>query len=106
MEKEFGVVPGNVLVGIGPSLGPEDFFIRSDVKKKFDEAGYKDMIRYISKDQWLINIWEINKQELIKEGVSPENIELSGISTYTSDKFFSYRRKNPEGHFITGVMLK
>jgi polyphenol oxidase len=105
MAKEFMVNPADLIVGIGPSLGPDHFFIRKDVKIKFEEKGWENYLNYQSKDQWLLDIWAINKKQLVDSGVKEKNIEDSGISTFSSDLFYSYRKKDPEGHFITGAML-
>ncbi len=106
MQKNFGTDPEDVVVGLGPSIGPEDYLIMEDVYRPFIEAGYEKFLQYVSPNQWLLDLWSVNKFQLLEAGVKEQNIEVSAVSTYSSDMFFSARKRDPVGHFITGVMLK
>ncbi len=106
MKQEYGVDPLNLIVGIGPSIGPEDYSVDEDRAKIVKDKNYGQFLKRIQSNNYLLDLWGLNKHQLIEAGVKKENIETSGISTYNSDSFFSHRRKDPEGHFITGVMLK
>lgn len=105
MKTDFHSNPGDLVIGMGPSIGPADCFVRNDVQSLFVKKGYGEYLKYVSPDQWLLNLWKLNVDNLIKTGVKKENIELSNVSTYSSDDFFSYRRDDPPGHFITGIMI-
>lgn len=106
MSQQFNSRAEDLVIGIGPSIGPKDFFVRNDVQEQFEKAGWSDFLDYNSPDQWLVDLPGINKKQLVDSGVKEKNIEISGISTYSSDKLFSYRKKDPEGHFITGALIK
>jgi polyphenol oxidase len=105
MKTDFNSHPGDLIVGMGPSIGPTDCFVRSDVQSLFLKEGYGEYLKFVSVDQWLLDLWKLNVDNLVKTGVKKENIELSNVSTYSSDDFFSYRKKDPKGHFITGIMI-
>jgi YfiH family protein len=94
-------VPGNeLLVWLGPAMGPQAFEIGKDVYQAFTdkhseaELGFKA----ISAEKWLANIYLLAKQRLHAFGITA--IYGGEFCTFTeSEKFFSYRR-NP----ITGRM--
>jgi polyphenol oxidase len=106
LSNNFQTDPKDLICAIGPSIGPKDYLVRKDVEALFREKGYGAFIKYHSPDQWLLDLWGVNKKQLITFGVKERNIEISNISTFTSDLLFSNRKKDPEGHFITGAMLK
>jgi len=111
MNLRFNSKSGDLIACIGPSLGPKDFFIRKDVYSMFAKKGWSEYLKYQSSDQWLLDSWGINKKQLIDAGVLEKNIEMSDMSTLTSNDFFSHRAyskdpKKPHGRFITGIMLK
>ena len=96
MNKEFGSMPGDILVGIGPSICKKCFEVGSDVVEKFAS---KPSISsdFVSKsntatDKYYIDLWGVNKQILINAGVPQQNIELPDICTKCNpNTFFSHR---------------
>ena len=53
-----------------------------------------------------IDLPEANRRILIEEGVSPGNIQVSGIGTYESDSLYSARSEGLEsGRNINAIML-
>ena len=102
MKDEFGCDPGDILAGIGPSLGPccAEFL---NYKKELPEALWKYRTDLSSH---CFNFWEISCDQLKKKGVKPDNIEVSGICTKCSGHdFFSHRREKPTGRFATAIQL-
>ncbi len=110
LKREFGCKPTDLLVGIGPSIGPCHYEIGpeviSQVKDTFgDTDGY---IKGESSDgKGHFNLWEANKRQIMEAGIPAQNIEVAGICTYChADLFFSVRREKGEtGRFGTGIML-
>jgi len=75
MKEEFGSDPSDILVGIGPSICKNCYEVGSELSSE----GFLDL-------------WEINKQNLLEAGVLNENIELPNICTKCNpDIFFSHR---------------
>ena len=106
MIETFYSKPENIIAGIGPSLGPNDFYIRKDVQELFEKENINpDFVKKVSEEQWLVDGWEIVKEQLIGAGLLAKNIEISGVSTLKSNDFYSHRMKEPRGHFITGAMM-
>lgn len=107
-KSNYNSKPQNIFVGVGPSIGPDDYRVRSDVADRFIRAGVdeKNLVR-VSPNQWKLNLLAINVNQMRKRRVPEENIGLAGISTFSSNEtFFSYRKSRPTGHFVTGAMMK
>ncbi|OQY09972.1 MAG: hypothetical protein B6I29_02410 [Marinitoga sp. 4572_148] len=108
MKENFGTKPEDVLVALGPSIGPDSFEVREDVKilfeKTFDFSN--EIIKRKNKETYLINIWKAIEYTLIDAGVKKENIFISNIDTYTNtDLLFSYRKEGKTGRMAAIIGL-
>ncbi len=97
MIKDFGCNPNNILVGIGPSIGPCCYEVGKSVYNKFNEnftyAG--KLIKPIAKDKWMLNLWEANRHILKEKRILDRNIYIAGLCTScNNDIFYSYRKEN------------
>ncbi|MFH1367181.1 MAG: peptidoglycan editing factor PgeF [Patescibacteria group bacterium] len=85
----------NILVGIGPGISGECYEIGPEIYEKYKKAYPSSFILKNGKF-----FWDLKKacfEELIKQGLPPNNIEVSPECTYSlSDKYFSYRRDKPK----------
>lgn len=101
MMIDYGSIPNDILVGIGPSIGDCCYEVSEDVKKEFATVFNDDIIAKIVTKEFIdpeghmkayINLWEANRQLLIDAGILPHNIEISGLCTKChSEQFFSHR---------------
>lgn len=110
MHTDFGCKPKDIVAGIAPSISAEMFEVGDEVGETFKQAGFNlDKISYRNKDtgKLHIDLSLTNKLQLENAGILPENIEISGICTYSHpDKFFSARRQGiKSGRMLTGGML-
>ena len=109
MARLTGFRAERLVAVIGPSIGNCCFEVGEDVYNLFSEK-YKDTAFYKpSKDgKWMINLQEIIKYELIREGLLDKNIHNSGICTKCrKDLFFSYRGdKGETGSLAAFMQLK
>lgn len=88
MEEKFGCKTENILVAAGPSIGSCCFEFGKDDAGVFPKENCRD----IGNDKVLVDIWAINKNQLIRCGVPEKNIDISGVCTVcNSDKFYSFR---------------
>ena len=57
--------------------------------------------------KWHINLKQIARNELVRLGVSPQQIETSSLCTFDeSELFFSARRQTiVSGRMLSGIML-
>jgi polyphenol oxidase len=111
MKKEFGSKASNILVGIGPSIGPCCYEIGEDVeiaiKETFDKTNQL-LLKKPKKDKKHLDIWKANIDQLVCSGVPLENIETSNICTSCeSDTYYSSRKGiGITGRFAAGIMIR
>lgn len=106
---KFNCNPKNILVGIGPSAGPESYQVGSEVADLFKaEFPRWEKIVIGKKHDLFLNLWECNKLQLIESGLNESNIEISKFCTIKNNNlFYSYRGDKIEtGRFACGIMLK
>lgn len=100
MISRYKTDPVDLLVGIGPSLGPTaSEFI--NYKDELPSAFWDHRI-----DDTHFDFWKIARSQLRECGVSTDNIEIASICTHDNpDDFFSYRRNNTTGRHATIAAL-
>lgn len=103
LMKKQGASARTTKVWIGPSIGHCCYEVSDNLLKKFDERF--NSYDTIHNNRYL-NLQNINRQNIILEGIPPENIYVTEMCTKcNSDIFFSYR-KQPEttGRMCTFIM--
>jgi len=106
MVEEFGCSASDILVGISQSLGPchAEF---TDPLKELPEW----MQKYVGKNAGIkeryVDLWKCSFEQLVAEGVRPENIEIMRRCTVCeNDIFFSFRGgKKKTGHMAGVICL-
>lgn len=101
MASEFNCLPGNILTGIGPSLGPccAEFI---NYKKEIPEA-----FRNYKVGSHHFDFWKISHDQLCDAGVLSGNISIGNICTKChSDMFYSYRKEKITGRFAAVIGLR
>ena len=101
MRVTYGTHPSNLMVGIGPSLGPccTQFI---NYRKEIPTRYWTYQAR-----PYYFDLWRLSRDQLIAAGVSEDRIEIAGICTscQTQD-FFSYRKEKRTGRFATVIALQ
>lgn len=98
--RELGVGPGDVLFGIGPSIGPCCFEVQDDVSSQFLEK-YGDEVVERRDGRQFVDLWRTLALQLEAMGVPPENVTFSMQCTYCREElFYSHRRDKGQ----TGAM--
>jgi len=101
MENRFGSLSKDMVVGIGPSLGPccaEFINYKEEIPKTYWK--YKD-------DNNHFDFWSISRDQICEAGVLMENVNLSRLCTKCNpDQFFSFRGEGITGRFATFIGLK
>jgi YfiH family protein len=110
MGREFGSVPADLVVAIGPAIGPCCYEVGSDLVDAFAAAGHA---------RYLINRWFLtprdrkmrfdvagaNRDQLILAGVREEDIHTTGLCTAMHlDLLTSYRAEKDKAGRIAGVI--
>lgn len=91
MQHHFGSDPQDLLVEIGPSIGPCCYTHLSDLKQKGDPKWQP----YILKDHdgsYVLDLWSFAENQLLKSGVPKGNIDNPKICTYHTNQYFSHRK--------------
>ena len=100
MKDRFDCKAENLVVAIGPSLGPccaEFISHRNIFPPDFEDFR-------VSENHF--DLWGLSSHQLVMEGIDPDNITVSEICTRChTDRFFSYRGEGVTGRFGTVVML-
>jgi len=110
METAFGSSPGDIIVGIGPSIGPCCYSVGTDVISRVDTTFHTTRGLIINKSDdgtGYLDLWSANLKQLLHAGIERKNIELARICTRENpDLFFSYRhQKGDTGRFGAGITL-
>lgn len=100
LQRRYGCHPRDLLVGIGPSLGPE-------------RAEFVNYQKELSTHFWSYRVgdchfdfWSIARAELEACGIRPDHIEIAGICNYDNPTdCFSYRRDVVTGRHAVAITL-
>lgn len=112
MRQEFGTNPGDVLVGIGPSICQDHYEVSEDVANQFRHVfpeQEKEILRYEGHPgHEQLNLWEACRITLEEAGVPEENISVTDICTACNpDLLFSHRAsQGKHGNFGAFIMLR
>lgn len=110
MNRLYGTEGQDIYAGIGPSISINAFEIGEEVYDAFKKAGFP--MEQIS--TWKestrkhhIDLWKANTMQLENFGVPTNQIEVSGICTFTNNEdFFSARRLGiNSGRILSGIMI-
>ncbi len=108
MQVSYKSKPETLTAVIGPGISMEAFEVGDEVYNEFAAAHFDMEAISCRKDKWHIDLPACNRDQLIMAGLKENNIQMSGICTYThSDDYFSARKLGKDsGRIFTGVMLK
>jgi YfiH family protein len=91
MDREFGSNPGDIVVGIGPSIGPCCYSVDTSVVDTFRANG-SDLEAYQRDGRTMLDLWATNERHLTDAGVRSRNIENVHVCTSCNvDAYFSHR---------------
>ncbi|MGB4965540.1 MAG: polyphenol oxidase family protein, partial [Microgenomates group bacterium] len=90
LQNIYNIDPTELLVSIGPAIGPCHYEVSKDVAEKFSQ--YSDVV--IERDSKIfLDLKKVAQNQLTNLGVQALNIETSDVCTYCqSDTYFSHRK--------------
>ncbi len=102
LKMNFGSKMESLLIFIGPSICRKHYQVGEDVAKLFSQE-----FVYVENGRLYLDVAGVNYSYLLKAGVPPENIELSGLCTYETLHLHSFRRdKEKSGRGMAVIMMK
>ena len=107
MKETFGSSPKEILVGIGPGIGPCCYEIGTEVVDLFRSPyGSHRSFIYNRGGRSYLDLCSVTQLQLLKAGVPSENMEVMPLCTACrKDLFFSYRRDGKTGRQLSFIML-
>ncbi len=103
MQSQFGCDPKDILVAIGPSIGPCHFAFGMEAPEQFPKEFCKR-----DGEGYLVDLWGLNRRLLMNQGVLESNIDIVEICTVChADEFYSYRtHREKTGRQAAIIMMK
>jgi YfiH family protein len=100
VHETFGSRPADLIVAVGPSIGPCCYRVGSDVERAFTEGGWSTRDRascFVNHDGDVrLDLWAANRQMLVHAGVPHAAIHIARLCTVCHPNlFYSYRRDGP-----------
>jgi YfiH family protein len=92
MRDAFGTNPAELLVGLGPSIGPDHYAVGDEVVQAIRQSfgPLADELLTVCRGQVHLDLWLANRRLLEGEGV--DSIEVSGLCTACHlDDWYSHR---------------
>ena len=101
MQARFGSIPGDILAGIGPSIGPDHYEVGPDVIAQVHQA-FGQSARFLLTDHagaTHFDLWAANR--LVLENAGVQQIELAGLCTacHTGDWYSHRAERGRTGRF-------
>lgn len=101
------VDPGELLVWLGPAIGPRCFEVGDEVRNAFVADNPAAGLAFVSHEagKWLCDIYLLARQRLQRMGIMA--ISGGGECTVTeADRYFSYRRDGVTGRMASLIWLE
>lgn len=108
MTERYGSNPNELLVALGPMIGPKEFEVGPDVVEAFKERTprWKDLFIPGAKDRSYLDIPTAIRWQLQEEGVLEQQIDVCPWTTADRPElFFSYRRSGPDLFGVMGALI-
>ncbi|HSE06587.1 MAG TPA: peptidoglycan editing factor PgeF [Methylomirabilota bacterium] len=104
-----GTAPADLVVAIGPSIGPCCYEVDAPVVERFEAAfgaARAPWFQPKGPGRWMLDLWQANLDQLAGAGVRPERVDLLRLCTgCRPDLLFSYRRERGAGRLVTVAAL-
>ncbi|KTC35240.1 laccase [Pseudomonas sp. ABAC61] len=101
------VPPAEVLVWLGPAIGPQCFEVGAEVREAFASqlpATEQAFVPSINAGRFMADIYQLARLRLAARGVTA--VYGGGYCTVSDPRFFSYRRAPRTGRFASFIWLE
>lgn len=102
----FDCEPSQIMVWLGPAIGPQSFEVGAEVRDAFVDALPGTAIAFapsLNTGRYMANIYSLARLRLASSGVT--EVHGGGEDTVVDPRFYSYRRAARTGRFASLVWL-
>jgi YfiH family protein len=102
----FADAPSEVMVWLGPAIGPQAFEVGPEVRDAFiatHPETVEAFVPSVNAGKFMADIYQLARLRLAAYGVTA--VYGGGLSTYNDERFFSYRRSARTGRFASLVWI-
>jgi len=100
MKEAFGCQSENLLIGIGPSIGPFCY----EIDERVFQQEWQPFSASKGAGKWMVDLAKINIDQIKKEGIQDEQIFQIDLCTHChSDLYFSYRKEGRTGRQLSFI---
>ena len=99
MGDDFGSAAADLLVAMGPSIGPDCYEVGEDVRQCFEEAGGEAGLFRSHPEtpgKYFFDLKGANRNQLVECGVPGGNVFSVSGCTHCEKYLYSYRREHQE----------
>lgn len=105
-----GSAPADLVVAIGPSIGPCCYEVDEPVIERLEAAfpggGWRTWVTAKGPGKWMLDLWRANLDQLSAAGVAAARVDILGLCTgCRPDLLFSFRRERGAGRLVTVAAL-
>lgn len=107
--QTFTEAPEDILVWLGPAIGPSAFEVGNDVREAFLQhypehaAAFQPSPLQADGQHWLCDLYLLARQRLARQGV--RHVTGGQFCTVSDPRFFSYRRDKTTGRMLSILWL-
>jgi len=100
MKEEFGCLSKDLLIAMGPSIGPFCY----EIDEKVFQYEWKPFSVSRGAGKWMVDLARINVGQMKGEGIEEEQISSVNLCTHCrGDLFFSYRKEGRTGRQLSFI---
>lgn len=100
IKEEFGCLPEELLIALGPSIGPCCY----EIDEKVFQPEWEPFSISTGRGKWMVDLAKVNIAQMKKEGVKGGQIFWIDLCTSChSDLFFSYRKEGRTGRQLSFI---
>lgn len=105
--QSLNVEPQDILVWLGPAIGPKAFEVGAEVRAVFIEdlpQSAEAFVPSVNPGRFMADIYELARLRLARYGITA--VYGGGFCTVTDPRFYSYRRSPRTGRFASLVWIE
>jgi YfiH family protein len=100
MEEEFGCSSNDLVITLGPSIGPCCY----EIDEKVFQAEWEAFSTSKGTGKWMVDLAQVNITQMKRGGIKEEQISSINLCTHChNDLFFSYRKEGRTGRQLSFI---